>query len=132
MIVGNKVTKVEAARLKDEPRKGLSFKVNMRDVKIKGKQIEISYEYVAEYTEGIGYVKMEGVILAEEEKGVLDGIKKEWADNKRLPKDYMEIVLNAVTYFGGVNGVFVSRVVGLSPPIVPPRYTINEKAETKE
>ena len=127
LIVGNRIDKVEAAREKPEPRKGLNFKINITDVKVSGKKAEISYQYEAEYTEGVGYIKMEGTVIAEEEKALIDQVKKEWADSKKLPQEYAEVVLNAINYFGGINGVFVSRVINLSPPIMPPRFTLSKK-----
>ena len=129
MIVGNRVTKIEAAREKQEPRKGLNFKINIKEAKVTAKNVEVTYEYKADYTEGVGYIRMEGVIIAEEEKKLLDEIKKEWADKQRLPQEYAEIILNAINYFGGVNGVLAARVVNLSPPIVPPRFNLTKKKE---
>ncbi len=127
MIVGNRVTKIEAAREKQEPRKGLNFKINVKDAKVKAKKVEISYEYAADYTEDVGHIKMEGTIIAEEEEELLEKIKKEWADKQRLPKDYAEVILNAINYFCGVNGVLAARIVNLSPPIVPPRFSLTNK-----
>ena len=127
MIVGNRVTKVSATRDKAEPRKGLNFKINIQDVKVTGKKVEITYDYEAEYTEGVGSIKIEGLMFAEEEKALCDEIKKEWADNKKLPQSYAEVILNAINYFGGVNGVLAARIVNLSPPIVPPKFTLAKK-----
>ena len=76
MIVGNRINKIEAAREKQDPRKGLNFKINLKDAKVSAKRVDISYEYTADYTEGVGYIKMEGTITAEEEKALLDQIKK--------------------------------------------------------
>ncbi|MBD3398139.1 hypothetical protein GF412_03035 [Candidatus Micrarchaeota archaeon] len=127
MIVGNRVTKIEAAREKQEPRKGLNFKINIKDAKVTGKRVDITYEYSADYTEDVGYIRMEGVIAAEEEKKLLDEIKDEWSKKQRLPQSYAEVILNAINYFGGVNGVLAARVVNLSPPIVPPRFSLSKK-----
>ncbi len=127
MIVGNKVTRIEAAREKQEPRKGLNFKINIKDVNIAAKRVDITYEYTAEYTEGIGHITLEGVMPAEEEKALLNEIKKEWAEKKKLPQNYAEVILNAINYFSGINGVLAARIVNLSPPIVPPRFTLTKK-----
>lgn len=127
MIVGNRITKVEASRDSTAPRKGLNFKINVKDAKITAKKVDITYEYIAEYTEGVGNIRMDGVLTAEEEKALLDKIKKEWTDNKRLPEDYAEVIINAINYFGSVNGVLASRIVNLSPPLVPPRFSLTKK-----
>lgn len=127
MIVGNRITRVEASRDNTEPRKGLNFKINVKDAKVSAKRVDVTYEYVAEYTEGVGQIKMDGVLTAEEDKALLDKIKKEWSDNKRLPEDYAEVIINAINYFGSVNGVLASRIVNLSPPLVPPRFSLTKK-----
>lgn len=127
MIVGNKITKIEASRDKDEARTGLNFKINVKDAKISSKRLEIYYDYLAEYTDGVGAIRMEGVLAAEEDKALMDKIKKEWEDGKRLPQDYAEVVLNAINYFGGINGVLASRIVNLSPPLVPPRFSLKKE-----
>jgi len=127
VIVGNRVTKIEAAREKQEPRKGLNFKINIQDVKVTGKKVEITYDYEAEYTEGVGSIKIEGLMFAEEEKALCDEVKKEWSESKKLPQTYAEVILNAINYFGGVNGVLAARIVNLSPPIVPPKFTLSKK-----
>ena len=127
LIVGNRVTRIEATRDKRESRKGLNFKINIKDVVVNTKKIEITYDYTAEYTEDVGHITMEGVITAEEQKSLLDEVKKEWADKKKLPESYAEVILNAINYFGGINGVLAARIVNLSPPIVPPRFTLSKK-----
>jgi hypothetical protein len=127
LIVGNRITRVEASRDNTEPRKGLNFKINVKDAKVSAKRVDVTYEYVAEYTEGVGQIKMDGVLTAEEDKALLDKIKKEWSDNKRLPEDYAEVIINAINYFGSVNGVLASRIVNLSPPLVPPRFSLTKK-----
>lgn len=127
VIVGNRVTKIEATREKQEPRKGLNFKINIKDVKVAAKKVDITYDYTAEYTEGVGHITIEGIMTAEEEKSLLDEVKKEWADNKKLPQNYAEVILNAINYFGGINGVLAARIVNLSPPIVPPRFTLSKQ-----
>lgn len=132
MIVGNRITKVEGERKSDEPKRPTNFKVNMKDVKFKGKSIEITYEYAVEYGEKDGFMKFEGIVTSEEEKDVVEELKKEWTEKKRLTPKYTEMLFNAIKYYGDLSGVFVSRVLNLAPPIQPPRYTISEKAPEKK
>ncbi|MEM4272622.1 MAG: hypothetical protein QXH30_03445 [Candidatus Bilamarchaeaceae archaeon] len=127
MIVGNRITKIEGERSSDEPKRPSNFKVNLKDVKFKGKSVEVAYEYSVEYGEKAGFMKFEGVVSTEEEKDVVEELKKEWAEKKRLTPKYTEMLFNAIKYYGDLSGVFVSRVLNLAPPIQPPRYTISEK-----
>ena len=47
-----------------------------------------------------------------------------WEKEKKLPDAFAEVILNAINYACGTNGVFVARPVNLSPPIVPPKIQL--------
>ncbi len=132
MIVGNKITKVEGTRGSDEPQRPANFKVNLKDAKFKGKAVEVTYEYAVEYGDKTSFMKFEGIVSAEEEKELIEELKKEWTEKKRLPAKYTEMLFNAIKYYGDLSGVFVSRVLNLAPPLQPPRYTISEKPAEKK
>ncbi len=132
MIVGNRITKVEGARQSDDPQRPSNFKVNLKEAKFKGKSVEVTYEYAVEYGDNTGFMKFEGVVSSEEEKELIEELKKEWNEKKRLPPKYTEMLFNAIKYYGDLSGVFVSRVLNLAPPIQPPRYTISDKPPEKK
>lgn len=122
MIKGGKIQSVEAKREKEGPTKGLNINIGINDVKVKGSMLTIKYTYTANYEEGVGHLKIDGEIYAEEDKA--KDIVKEWEDTKNLPKDFAEIVLNTVNYTCGTNGTLVVRTVNLSPPMIPPRIAL--------
>jgi len=124
MITGIKITQVEARRDKDEDMTGLNVNIGLDAVVQKGAEVEISFNYSVTYTEGVGEIKMKGAITSKEDAKLTKDIVSRWEKDKKLPDNYAEIILNAINYACGTNGVFVARPVNLSPPIVPPKIQL--------
>jgi hypothetical protein len=127
MIVGGKIDSVEAIKKSEDPLKGLNINIIMDDVKVKGENVEMAYTYTVTYDEGIGELKMKGVLYAKEEKKLAKEIEDEWKKSKKLPDAYAEGILNAINYNGSANGTMVARVLNLSPPLIPPRIQLAKK-----
>jgi hypothetical protein len=124
MITGIKITHVEAHRDKDEDMTGLNVNIGIDAVVVKGAETTITFNYAATYSEGVGELKMKGSITSKEDARLSKDIETRWNADKKLPDGYAEMILNAINYACGTNGVFVVRPVNLSPPIVPPRITL--------
>lgn len=129
MITGIRIDKVEARREKNEDIKGLDVNIGIDNVKVTGPEVEIAFSYVATYQEGVGVLKMSGALLAHEDKKTADGISKSWEKEKKLPDEFSELVLNAVNFTCGTNGVLVVRPVNLAPPMIPPRIQLKKGEE---
>ncbi|MEM4348393.1 MAG: hypothetical protein QXN37_02385 [Candidatus Anstonellaceae archaeon] len=125
MITGIKINKVEARRDSESEIIGLNINITIDSLNVKNNQIEIGFTYSAAYTEGVGELKMSGILYATEEAKLAKEISDKWVKEKRLPDAYAEMVLNALNYACGTNGVFAVRIVNLTPPIVPPKITLN-------
>lgn len=124
MITGIKITKVEANRISDNEVAGLNINIGVDRVTVKGGDVTIEFNYAATYMEGVGDLKMAGVLTSKEDPKLAKEINDRWTKEKKLPDAYAELVLNAVNYACGTNGTLVVRAVNLSPPIVPPRIQI--------
>jgi len=127
VITGIKITSVEAKRDKDDDMTGLNVNIGVDSATVKGEEAVIAFNYSAIYSEGVGELKMKGTITAKEDPGLLKEITDKWKKEKKLPDRFAEIVLNAINYACGTNGVFVVRPINLSPPIVPPRIELKGK-----
>ncbi|MEM4554358.1 MAG: hypothetical protein QXT25_00715 [Candidatus Anstonellaceae archaeon] len=134
MITGIKINKVEARRDNENEIAGLNINITLDSLNVKNNQIEINFNYSAAYAEGVGELKMSGTLYAIEDSKLAKEISDKWAKEKRLPDAYAEMVLNALNYACGTNGVFAVRIVNLTPPIVPPRITLSPQppAQTKK
>lgn len=126
MIVNSRVTKVEATREKDGPGKGLKIQIDIKDVGGKGEDVDVGYEFTAEYLDGIGKIFIAGEITDRSDKKVADEARKAWKEKKDVQQDYKLSILNSINYVASVEGVLVSKIVRLPPPIAPPRLTKKE------
>ena len=127
MITGIKITEVSARRDKDTEMTGLNVNIGVDSVTVKGNEAEIAFNYTVSYAEGVGELKMKGSIISREDEKLLKEIKEKWGRDKKLPDAFAEIILNAINYACGTNGVFVVRPVNLSPPIIPPRIQLGNE-----
>lgn len=121
MIVGSRVTRVEATRGKDGPGKGLRVEINLKDVGGKGEDVEVKYVFAADYMEGLGRIVIEGELLDRADKKVADEARKMWKEKKDLPADYKLALINSVNYIASAEGVLAAKMLRLAPPIAPPR-----------
>ena len=124
MITGIKITQVEARRDKDEDMTGLNVNIGLDAVAVVNGEVAISFNYSVVYTEGVGEINMKGTITSKEDAKLTKDIVAKWEKEKKLPDAYAELILNAINYACGTNGVFVARPVNLSPPIVPPKIQL--------
>ena len=126
MIVNSKVMKIEASRAKDEPGTGLKIRIDIKDVGGKGEDVDIGYEFTAEYVEGVGKIFIAGEITDRIDKKVADEARKLWKEKKDVQPDYKLSLLNSINYVASVEGVLAAKIVRLAPPIAPPRLTKRE------
>jgi hypothetical protein len=124
MITGIKITHVEAHRDKDEDISGLNVNIGIDTVSVKAGDTYITFNYAASYNEGVGELKMKGIIIAKEDAKLTKEVEAKWEKEKKLPDDFAENILNAINYTCGTNGTLVVRPVNLSPPIIPPRIQL--------
>lgn len=131
MITGERILEVSGHKKLREPVKGLNINIALEDAQADGETLEIYYVYTASYNDGVGEIKIKGVLTAKEEKKKIKDILDTWKKNKRVPEDYAATVLSAVNYSGSANGTLVARVLGLTAPLIPPRIQLS-KTETKK
>lgn len=129
MIVGNRVTSIEAKR-GDKEIKGLDIKIGFKDVRENKNDkgiLDIDYEYIAGYREEAGEIKITGTIFAKEDEKTKKAILDSWKKNNRLPEEYMENLLNNVNFMGAANGTIIAKVLNTAPPLLPPRLRMQKK-----
>ncbi|HIH19002.1 MAG: hypothetical protein UW92_C0001G0009 [Candidatus Jorgensenbacteria bacterium GW2011_GWA2_45_13] len=131
MITSIRISKVEATRNKEDEISGLNVNISVDSVTVKGSDIAINFNYSVAYAEDVGELKMWGVVTSREDAKMSKEIADRWAKEKRLPDAFAELVLNAINYACGTNGVLVVRAINLSPPIMPPRIQIGNQPPGK-
>jgi len=126
MITGIKISHVEATRNTDSEIRGLDINIGIDTVKVEGTKVEVGFSYTASYKDDVGNLKMNGFITTTETAKMASDINALWAKEQRLTDDFSEMVLNAVNFACGTNGVLVVRPVNLAPPLVPPPIQIDK------
>ena len=133
MITGGKIDYVEGKKNREDEFKGLNLNISVEDVKVNGEEVHVSYTYEANYADDIGAIKIKGIIISKEDKKAAKEIDDEWKKSKKMPPAFAEEILSAVNYTGSVNGIFVARVLNLSPTLVPQRIQMGgAEVQTKK
>ncbi len=127
MITAEKILEVSGKKDYSATLSGMGINIALDDVKVNGENIDMTYEYTANYDEKVGFLKIKGVISTKEDKKTAKEVSEEWGKSKKLPDKYAEMVLAAINYSGSANGTLIARVLGLSAPLIPPRIQLSKK-----
>jgi len=127
MITGERILEISGKKESIEGIKGLAINISLDDVKVKGENVELTYEYTANYDEKVGFLKIRGLITSKEDKKLAKDIEDEWKKNKKLPDQYAEMLLGAINYSGSANGTLIARVLGLTAPLIPAKIQLSKR-----
>ncbi|MEM2974488.1 MAG: hypothetical protein QW112_02585 [Candidatus Micrarchaeia archaeon] len=123
MITGVGIKYVEMKRDKDGMPSGMGINTNAKldTLRVEKGLILMDFEYTLTYDDGIGSLKIGGVVAAKEDKP--EEFVKECKRSKRFPEQFYKDVINAINFTCSINGTFFVRVSGFMPLIdipVPP------------
>ena len=137
-IVGFNFTKIDAE--KKESVKGkinINNNVSIKEVEEKDlslgnqkqKVLSFTFEFISKYDPDIGSIRLIGDVLfmddAKKAKETLDG----WKKDKRLPKEIMTGILNAILNKCNVQALILSEQINLPPPIPLPKVQVGQKTD---
>jgi hypothetical protein len=118
IVTGGRIVAVEAKRDKPEVPNGMSMNVNVEDVSANKDEITVQFVFSVVYNEGVGHIKITGVMHAKDDPKAAKEIAKAWKDNKKVPDDFAEVLMNYVSYAGAIAGTFFSQPLGLNAPLM--------------
>ena len=135
MIVGFGFTKLSAER--NEAAKGksdINKKVTIKEVKEdelslgKDKQnvLRFIFEFTSKYEPSIGTILFEGELLYMEEPKKIKEILSGWKKDKKVPKELMAGLLNAILTKCNIQALILSQEINLPAPIPMPKVQIQE------
>ncbi len=133
MILGGRITKMEAKRLEDNAVDGISLNINVKSVTNEKKIVKIDYESKIEYSPGVAELNVAGELVIEEEgeKQAKDAVE-DFRKNKQLPEKLAEEVITAVNYSTTSVGTLMAFGIGLGAPInVPRARLVKQPADSK-
>ena len=125
MITGERILEISGKKESLDNISGLNINISMDKVKVKGEDVELHYEYTANYDDKVGVLKIKGIITAKEDKALAKDIDERWKKEQKLPDQYAEMLLAAINYSGSANGTLIARVLNLTAPLIPPRIQLN-------
>ena len=131
MIIGIKNTDVESHRYKDDPITGLTMNVNLHEVKVSGENVQVRFSYLVFYDQGIGMLRVDGTLYAKEDTKGAKAIAEAWKEDRKLPSEFAEAVINTINYSSGTEGTFFTRPLNLAPPILPPKIDVSSLKSRK-
>ena len=129
-VIGGRITHVEGEKKKDGVMQGLNIGITFDDVKVKGDKVDVDYVYSATYGGDIGNITIKGTLYTRVDKKTAKEIENDWKKDekdRKVPIEYATQLLSVINYTGSANGVFIARVVGLQPPLVPPKLQLEKK-----
>ena len=139
MIVGFGFTKLSAE--KGETAKGkidINNNVSIKDIKEddfslgkdkKQNVLRFIFEFTSKYEPNVGNILFEGELLYMEEPKKAKEILADWKKDKKMPKELMAGLLNAILTKCNVQALIISQQVNLPPPIPLPKVQINAPAD---
>ncbi len=104
----------------------ISAIINLRNISMNGQDASIEVAHAP-----VGVLRMSGALLSHEDAKTAKEISAGWTDDRKLPDAFSELVLNAINFTCGTNGVLVVRPVNLAPPMVPPRIQLGQAGSAK-
>lgn len=129
-IVGFNFTKIQVE--KNEVAKGkinVSNNISISSVDEKSlslgsdkqKVLAFTFEFGSTYEPDIGHIKFTGEVLFIEDSKKVKEILDNWKKDKKLPKEIMANILNAILTKCHIHSLIMSEQVNLPPPIPLPK-----------
>lgn len=98
----------------------------------KQKVLSFTFEFTSKYDPEVALIRLVGDVLYMEEakkaKDIIDG----WRKDKRLPKDIVPSILNAILNKCHIQALFLSEQINLPPPVQLPKLQFQQKSEEKQ
>ena len=112
--------------------------INIEKVDSAGDKVNISYSFLAEYTDSdakdakkVGHIKLEGVVEMTEGKETAASVLKKWTSEHMLPTNMAEELINSLNFRCSATGTLVAYSIGLIPPMVVSTTKIQEPSTKK-
>jgi hypothetical protein len=130
MIVGDRISRIDAQINPNVGFSGFKIDIKMGDARREGKdRLLVDYIYTLDY-EKMGKIVIAGTVIEADEKKIPQ-LEEAWKRDKKLPNDYMEELINIINFVGSAHGTIIARVLNVRPPIIPPKLTIGSGEEKK-
>ena len=83
-------------------------------------------EYLAKYEPKIANIELNGFVTFFDKKEKIEELIKAWGKDKKLDKDIMELVINAILSKCNIEALILAREVNLPPPLPMPKVNVKQ------
>ena len=128
MRVWARITKAEAERTKDGAVTGIELNILFDDVIANKNLLEIHFTYAAWYRPDRGHVELKGVLIMEMESEDTEKIASAWQKDKKMEEKLLTSTMHNINYKCSTEAIFVTKLVDLPSPLVPPRIGLPKKS----
>ena len=88
------------------------------------KALKFSYEFVTKYEPNLGNINIEGELLYLVPNDVVEKTLKEWKKDKKVSKELLAPILNAVLNKCSIKALLMSQDLNLPTPMQLPRVSV--------
>ena len=88
------------------------------------KAIRFTYEFVTKYEPELGSINIEGDVLYLAAEDTVDKTLKSWKKDKKVDKEILTPILNAILSRCSVKGLLISQDLNLPSPLQLPRVDV--------
>ncbi|MGM5483311.1 MAG: hypothetical protein ACQER9_00150 [Nanobdellota archaeon] len=92
----------------------------------KNKCIKVVFKFESKYEPSVATINLEGEIMYMLPPEKIDAIMAEWKKDKKIPKDFIQPVMNAILSRSNVEALVLSKEMNLPSPIPLPKVNVNE------
>lgn len=88
--------------------------------------LKFTFEFKASYEPNLAHITLEGEVVWLEKESDAEKILKDWKKDKKIPKEIMTPVINAILAKSNIEALVLSRELNLPPPIPLPKVEAKE------
>ena len=111
---------ITGKRKKLEQVQNAEVTIDVKKVKKHEDHYDIDFEYRVNYEPKVGEIMVKGTILFDSE----EDLEAKWKEDKKLPKEILESVLNTGMLQGTVHATILSPGLRFAPPVMTPKVRI--------
>lgn len=111
------------------PPKKVNTNIAITSAEAEADRLTVKFNYTATYAPDESYIRLIG--MARFSGNEAKKAQEEWSKTGRISGAPGELVLNAINYNASLSAIFISRALGLTPPIVLPTLKYGEVPKKK-
>jgi hypothetical protein len=96
------------------------------------KGVKFTFSFDCKYEPELGAIDVEGQVLFVDTEEKVKEILSGWKENKRVPMEIMEQIVNAALHKGNIQAIKISEEVNLPSPLPLPKVKPQGKVEEKK